>query len=135
MHFLFSAGSDVVSMRCKADRVDGGYIINGNKMWCTNGPTAHTLVVFVAIFLSMLKKFSSIYWLILVLPKKKIPIDNIAFDSFITVELLKTKLQRKIFKTTEIVSHVGCVIFHQNYMTFFLCCYMVKTFLSFLFFF
>ncbi|XP_023534434.1 isovaleryl-CoA dehydrogenase, mitochondrial [Cucurbita pepo subsp. pepo] len=41
-----NAGSDVVSMRCKADRVDGGYIINGNKMWCTNGPTAHTLVVY-----------------------------------------------------------------------------------------
>lgn len=40
-----SAGSDVVSMKCKADRVDGGYIINGNKMWCTNGPTAQTLVL------------------------------------------------------------------------------------------
>ena len=31
-------------MKCKADRVDGGYIINGNKMWCTNGPAAQTLV-------------------------------------------------------------------------------------------
>ncbi|KAJ6691590.1 ACYL-COA DEHYDROGENASE [Salix purpurea] len=41
-----NAGSDVVSMKCKADRVDGGYIINGNKMWCTNGPVAHTLVVY-----------------------------------------------------------------------------------------
>ncbi|CAK9174402.1 unnamed protein product [Ilex paraguariensis] len=41
-----NAGSDVVSMKCKADRVDGGYIINGNKMWCTNGPTAQTLVVY-----------------------------------------------------------------------------------------
>ncbi|KAK1270071.1 hypothetical protein QJS04_geneDACA019696 [Acorus gramineus] len=40
-----NAGSDVVSMKCKADRVDGGYIINGNKMWCTNGPIAQTLVV------------------------------------------------------------------------------------------
>lgn len=39
-----SAGSDVVSMKCKADRVDGGYILNGNKMWCTNGPVAQTLV-------------------------------------------------------------------------------------------
>lgn len=39
-----SAGSDVVSMKCKADRVDGGYILNGNKMWCTNGPIAQTLV-------------------------------------------------------------------------------------------
>lgn len=39
-----SAGSDVVSMKCKADRVDRGYILNGNKMWCTNGPIAQTLV-------------------------------------------------------------------------------------------
>ncbi|CAN6470840.1 unnamed protein product [Victoria cruziana] len=41
-----NAGSDVVSMRCKADRVDGGYVINGNKMWCTNGPVAQTLIVY-----------------------------------------------------------------------------------------
>ncbi|XP_010425958.1 PREDICTED: isovaleryl-CoA dehydrogenase, mitochondrial isoform X2 [Camelina sativa] len=41
-----NAGSDVVSMKCKADKVDGGYIINGNKMWCTNGPSAETLIVY-----------------------------------------------------------------------------------------
>ncbi|CAA6661815.1 unnamed protein product [Spirodela intermedia] len=41
-----NAGSDVVSMRCKADRVNGGYVINGNKMWCTNGTIAETLVVY-----------------------------------------------------------------------------------------
>ncbi|CAN1249513.1 Isovaleryl-CoA dehydrogenase, mitochondrial [Linum perenne] len=41
-----NAGSDVVSMKCKAERVDGGYVLNGNKMWCTNGPTAQTLVVY-----------------------------------------------------------------------------------------
>lgn len=47
---IFSAaGSDVVSMKCKADRVDGGYVINGNKMWCTNGPVAETLVWFFKI--------------------------------------------------------------------------------------
>lgn len=40
----FAAGSDVVGMKCRADRVDGGYMLNGNKMWCTNGPTAQTLV-------------------------------------------------------------------------------------------
>lgn len=44
--FCVSAGSDVVSMKCKADKVDGGYIINGNKMWCTNGPSAQTLVFY-----------------------------------------------------------------------------------------
>ncbi|OAY82233.1 Isovaleryl-CoA dehydrogenase, mitochondrial [Ananas comosus] len=41
-----NAGSDVVSMKCKADKVDGGYVLNGNKMWCTNGPVAQTLVVY-----------------------------------------------------------------------------------------
>lgn len=41
-----NAGSDVVSMKCKADRVDGGYVLNGNKMWCTNGTVAQTLVVY-----------------------------------------------------------------------------------------
>ncbi|KAL3324952.1 hypothetical protein AABB24_038857 [Solanum stoloniferum] len=41
-----NAGSDVVGMKCKADRVEGGYVLNGNKMWCTNGPTAQTLVVY-----------------------------------------------------------------------------------------
>lgn len=38
------AGSDTVGMKCKADRVEGGYVINGNKMWCTNGGIADTLV-------------------------------------------------------------------------------------------
>lgn len=41
---LYVAGSDVVSMKCKAERVEGGYVLNGNKMWCTNGPVAQTLV-------------------------------------------------------------------------------------------
>ncbi|XP_057526880.1 isovaleryl-CoA dehydrogenase, mitochondrial [Amaranthus tricolor] len=41
-----NAGSDVVSMKCRADRVDDGYVLNGNKMWCTNGPIAETLIVY-----------------------------------------------------------------------------------------
>ncbi|XP_059314662.1 isovaleryl-CoA dehydrogenase, mitochondrial [Lycium ferocissimum] len=41
-----NAGSDVVGMKCKAERVEGGYVLNGNKMWCTNGPTAQTLVIY-----------------------------------------------------------------------------------------
>ncbi|GLJ36525.1 hypothetical protein SUGI_0733830 [Cryptomeria japonica] len=41
-----NSGSDVVSMKCKADCVNGGYRINGNKMWCTNGPVAQTLVIY-----------------------------------------------------------------------------------------
>ncbi|MEP1231698.1 MAG: acyl-CoA dehydrogenase family protein, partial [Litorimonas sp.] len=40
------AGSDVVSMRLKADKTAGGYTLNGNKMWITNAPTAHTLLVY-----------------------------------------------------------------------------------------
>lgn len=41
-----SAGSDVVSMRMTAKEVDGGYILNGTKMWITNGPDAHTIIVY-----------------------------------------------------------------------------------------
>ncbi len=40
------AGSDVVSMRLRADRVDGGYRLNGTKFWITNAPYAETLVVY-----------------------------------------------------------------------------------------
>jgi len=40
------AGSDVVSMRLKADKRNDRYILNGNKMWITNGPDADTLVVY-----------------------------------------------------------------------------------------
>ena len=32
-----TAGSDVVSMKLRADKVDGGYVLNGHKMWITNG--------------------------------------------------------------------------------------------------
>ncbi|KAK5099218.1 hypothetical protein LTS08_005798 [Lithohypha guttulata] len=41
-----SAGSDVVSMKTTAKKVDGGYLINGTKMWITNGPDAHCIVVY-----------------------------------------------------------------------------------------
>ncbi|KAL9577162.1 MAG: hypothetical protein Q9212_006544, partial [Teloschistes hypoglaucus] len=41
-----SAGSDVVSMKTKAEKVDGGYLLNGTKMWITNGPDAHTLILY-----------------------------------------------------------------------------------------
>ena len=40
------AGSDVVGMRLRADRQGDKYILNGTKMWITNGPDAHTLVVY-----------------------------------------------------------------------------------------
>jgi isovaleryl-CoA dehydrogenase len=41
-----SAGSDVVSMKLKADKVQGGYVLNGTKFWITNGAYADTLVVY-----------------------------------------------------------------------------------------
>jgi isovaleryl-CoA dehydrogenase len=40
------AGSDVVSMRLRADRVGDRYRLNGAKMWITNGPDADVLVVY-----------------------------------------------------------------------------------------
>jgi isovaleryl-CoA dehydrogenase len=40
------AGSDVVSMRTRADKVGDRYVLNGSKMWITNGPVADTLVVY-----------------------------------------------------------------------------------------
>ena len=40
------AGSDVVSMKLRADKKGDRYVLNGNKMWITNGPDADTLVVY-----------------------------------------------------------------------------------------
>ncbi len=40
------AGSDVVSMKLRADKADGGYRLNGTKFWITNAPYADTLVVY-----------------------------------------------------------------------------------------
>jgi len=41
-----NAGSDVVSMKLRAEKKGDRYILNGNKMWITNGPDADTLVVY-----------------------------------------------------------------------------------------
>ncbi|MFQ3196731.1 MAG: isovaleryl-CoA dehydrogenase [Paraglaciecola sp.] len=41
-----NAGSDVVSMKLRADKRGDQYILNGNKMWITNGPDAHTFVIY-----------------------------------------------------------------------------------------
>jgi isovaleryl-CoA dehydrogenase len=40
------AGSDVVSMQLKAELKGDNYILNGNKMWITNGPDANTYVIY-----------------------------------------------------------------------------------------
>jgi isovaleryl-CoA dehydrogenase len=40
------SGSDVVSMRLRAEKRGDRFVLNGTKMWITNGPDAHTLVVY-----------------------------------------------------------------------------------------
>ena len=40
------AGSDVVSMKTRAEKKGDRYVLNGTKMWITNGPDADTLVVY-----------------------------------------------------------------------------------------
>ncbi|HEX5281793.1 MAG TPA: isovaleryl-CoA dehydrogenase [Micropepsaceae bacterium] len=42
-----SAGSDVLAMRTRAERRNGAFVLNGNKMWITNGPVADLLIVYV----------------------------------------------------------------------------------------
>ena len=41
-----NAGSDVVSMKTNAKKVGNKWVLNGNKMWITNGPDADVLVRF-----------------------------------------------------------------------------------------
>lgn len=41
-----NAGSDVVSMKLRADKKGDHYILNGNKMWITNGPDAQTFIIY-----------------------------------------------------------------------------------------
>lgn len=41
-----NAGSDVVSMKLRADKKGDKYILNGSKMWITNGPDANTYVIY-----------------------------------------------------------------------------------------
>lgn len=41
-----NAGSDVVSMKLRADKQGDYYLLNGTKMWITNGPDAHTYVIY-----------------------------------------------------------------------------------------
>jgi isovaleryl-CoA dehydrogenase len=41
-----NSGSDVVSMRTRADKKGDHYVLNGAKMWITNGPVAETFVVY-----------------------------------------------------------------------------------------
>jgi isovaleryl-CoA dehydrogenase len=48
-----NAGSDVISMKLKAEDKGGYYLLNGTKMWITNGPDANTMVVYAKTELEM----------------------------------------------------------------------------------
>ncbi|MBX2800897.1 MAG: acyl-CoA dehydrogenase family protein [Myxococcales bacterium] len=41
-----SAGSDAGALRTRCEKVDGGYVLNGTKMWITNGPQANVIVTY-----------------------------------------------------------------------------------------
>jgi len=41
-----SSGSDVVSLKLRAEKKGDRFVLNGTKMWITNGPDAHTLIVY-----------------------------------------------------------------------------------------
>jgi isovaleryl-CoA dehydrogenase len=43
------AGSDVIGMRTRAEKRGDGYVLNGSKMWITNGPSADVLVVYATL--------------------------------------------------------------------------------------
>ncbi len=43
------AGSDVVGMRTRAEKRGDGYVLNGSKMWITNGPVADVLIVYATL--------------------------------------------------------------------------------------
>lgn len=40
------AGSDLAAVRCRARKVDGGYVINGTKLWTSNAHRAHYMILF-----------------------------------------------------------------------------------------
>lgn len=51
-----NAGSDVVSMRLSAKKQPDSFVLNGSKMWCTNGPVASTFIVYAKTDLNVAPK-------------------------------------------------------------------------------
>ena len=47
------SGSDVVSLRTRAERKDDHFVLNGTKMWCTNGPVVSSLPRSVCLLASL----------------------------------------------------------------------------------
>jgi hypothetical protein len=46
--FFFFFYAQVASLRCRAEQKGDAYILNGTKMWCTNGTVADTLIVYAS---------------------------------------------------------------------------------------
>jgi len=57
------AGSDVVSMRLRADKVSGGYRLNGTKFWITNAAYAETLVVYAKTIVGAASKGITVFFI------------------------------------------------------------------------
>lgn len=67
-----NSGSDVMSMKTKAEKKGNKWVINGNKMWITNGPDADVIVnTFLYIFFSNLKILRSVMQRLLLIVQAK----------------------------------------------------------------
>lgn len=88
------AGSDVTSLKTKAEKVDGGYLLNGTKMWITNGPYADVFVVYAKTNVEANKKGISAFIVEKEMPGFKVgkKIDKIGMRGSGTAELIFEKV-------------------------------------------
>ena len=91
-----NAGSDVMSMQLKAEDHGDHFVLNGNKMWITNGPEANTLVVYARTSSNAITAF----------------IIESQFDGFSTAQKLN-KLGMRGSNTCELV-FINCKVPKQN---------------------
>ncbi|KJF95381.1 isovaleryl-CoA dehydrogenase [Photobacterium angustum] len=91
-----NAGSDVMSMQLKAENHGDHFVLNGNKMWITNGPEANTLVVYARTSAKAITAF----------------IIESQFDGFSTAQKLN-KLGMRGSNTCELV-FINCKVPKQN---------------------
>ncbi|KJG03103.1 isovaleryl-CoA dehydrogenase [Photobacterium angustum] len=91
-----NAGSDVMSMQLKAEDHGDHFVLNGNKMWITNGPEANTLVVYARTSANAITAF----------------IIESQFDGFSTAQKLN-KLGMRGSNTCELV-FINCKVPKQN---------------------
>lgn len=91
-----NAGSDVMSMQLKAEDHGDHFVLNGNKMWITNGPEANTLVVYARTSVNAITAF----------------IIESQFDGFSTAQKLN-KLGMRGSNTCELV-FINCIVPKKN---------------------